>query len=86
MPCSTSAGYFADFQLGRDFGRGNNFDRTGSFVPWMVTANELPDAGKQLKIENRLNGGAHEDRGRCIRGLSYAAQFQRPFEPGGMAA
>src|SRR5207253_7097861 len=35
---------------------GKNFDRTGGFGPWMVTADELPDDGKGLKIESRLNG------------------------------
>jgi acylpyruvate hydrolase len=35
---------------------GKNFDRTGGFGPWMVTADTLPDAGKGLKIESRLNG------------------------------
>lgn len=35
---------------------GKNFDRTGGFGPWMVTADELPIAGKGLKIETRLNG------------------------------
>ena len=35
---------------------GKNFDRTGGVGPWMVTADELPDAGKGLKIESRLNG------------------------------
>jgi len=35
---------------------GKNFDRTGGFGPWMVTADELPAAGKGLKIESRLNG------------------------------
>jgi acylpyruvate hydrolase len=35
---------------------GKNFDRTGGFGPWMVTADELPSAGKGLKIESRLNG------------------------------
>jgi 2-keto-4-pentenoate hydratase/2-oxohepta-3-ene-1,7-dioic acid hydratase in catechol pathway len=35
---------------------GKNFDRTGGFGPWMVTADDLPDAGKGLKIESRLNG------------------------------
>src|SRR5437763_2018376 len=35
---------------------GKNFDRTGGFGPWMVTADELPDAGKCLKIESRLEG------------------------------
>lgn len=38
------------------WGMGKNFDRTGSYGPWMVTADELPRAGKGLKIESRLNG------------------------------
>lgn len=35
---------------------GKNFDRTGGFGPWMVSADELPSAGKGLKIQSRLNG------------------------------
>ena len=35
---------------------GKNFDQTGGFGPWMGTADELPEAGKGLKIETRLNG------------------------------
>jgi len=35
---------------------GKNFDRTGGFGPWMVSADELPDGGKGLKIQSRLNG------------------------------
>ena len=35
---------------------GKNFDRTGGFGPWMVSADELPEAGKGLKIQSRLNG------------------------------
>jgi len=35
---------------------GKNFDRSGSFGPWMVSADELPVGGKGLKIESRLNG------------------------------
>jgi len=38
------------------WGMGKNFDRTGSVGPWMVTADEVPRAGKGLKIETRLNG------------------------------
>ena len=37
-----------------DFGK--NFDRTGGFGPWMVSADELPAGGKGLKIQSRLNG------------------------------
>ena len=38
------------------WGMGKNFDSTGSYGPWMVTADDLPRAGKGLKIESRLNG------------------------------
>jgi 2-keto-4-pentenoate hydratase/2-oxohepta-3-ene-1,7-dioic acid hydratase in catechol pathway len=34
---------------------GKNFDRTGGFGPWLITADELPDAAKGLKIQSRLN-------------------------------
>jgi acylpyruvate hydrolase len=35
---------------------GKNFDRSGGLGPWMVTADALPELGKGLKIETRLNG------------------------------
>ncbi len=35
---------------------GKNFDRTGAFGHWMVTADELPPGGEGLKIQTRLNG------------------------------
>ena len=35
---------------------GKNFDDTGAFGPVFVTADELPEGGKGLKIETRLNG------------------------------
>jgi 2-keto-4-pentenoate hydratase/2-oxohepta-3-ene-1,7-dioic acid hydratase in catechol pathway len=35
---------------------GKNFDRSGSIGPWMVSADELPELGKGLKIQSRLNG------------------------------
>ena len=38
------------------WGMGKNFDRTGGFGPWMVTADELPPGGAGLKIQSRLNG------------------------------
>ncbi len=38
------------------WGMGKNFDRTGGFGPWMVSADELPPGGKGLKIVSRLNG------------------------------
>ncbi|SDG20008.1 fumarylacetoacetate hydrolase family protein [Epilithonimonas hungarica] len=35
---------------------GKNFDRTGSFGPYIVTADEIPDGAANLKLETRLNG------------------------------
>lgn len=35
---------------------GKNFDATGAFGPWMVTADALPAGATGLKIESRLNG------------------------------
>lgn len=34
---------------------GKNFDQSGSIGPWMVTADELPQGGKGLKIQSRVN-------------------------------
>lgn len=35
---------------------GKNFDRTGGFGPWIVTADDLPAGCDGLHIESRLNG------------------------------
>jgi acylpyruvate hydrolase len=35
---------------------GKNFDDTGAFGPWLVTADELPLGCEGLKLETRLNG------------------------------
>ena len=35
---------------------GKNFDHTGGFGPWLVSADELPAGAKGLRIECRLNG------------------------------
>lgn len=35
---------------------GKNFDDTGAFGPYAVTADELPDGAKGLKLQTRLNG------------------------------
>jgi 2-keto-4-pentenoate hydratase/2-oxohepta-3-ene-1,7-dioic acid hydratase in catechol pathway len=35
---------------------GKNFDRTGGFGPWLISADEVPPGGKGLKIQTRLNG------------------------------
>jgi 2-keto-4-pentenoate hydratase/2-oxohepta-3-ene-1,7-dioic acid hydratase in catechol pathway len=40
---------------------GKNFDRTGAFGPWLVTADEVPPGGKGLHIQTRLNGVVVQD-------------------------
>lgn len=35
---------------------GKNFDATGAFGPWLVTADSVPPGGSGLAIETRLNG------------------------------
>ncbi|RDI98654.1 FAA hydrolase family protein [Dyella solisilvae] len=35
---------------------GKNFDGTGAFGPWVVSADELPPGGVGLMLETRLNG------------------------------
>lgn len=61
---SAVAGYacFNDGTL-RDYQRrtaqwtiGKNFDGTGAFGPWIVSASDLPAGASGLKIESRLNG------------------------------
>ncbi len=40
---------------------GKNFDSTGGFGPWLVTADELPLGATGLRIQSRLNGQIMQD-------------------------
>jgi 2-keto-4-pentenoate hydratase/2-oxohepta-3-ene-1,7-dioic acid hydratase in catechol pathway len=40
---------------------GKNFDETGGFGPWIVTADELPAGAAGLNIQSRLNGKVMQD-------------------------
>lgn len=40
---------------------GKNFDSTGAFGPYLVTADELPPGGNGLHIQTRLNGAVVQD-------------------------
>lgn len=40
---------------------GKNFDSTGAFGPYLVTADELPPGAKGLHIQTRLNGATVQD-------------------------
>ena len=46
----------------RQFGLGKNFEKSGSFGPWMMTADEFGDPSKQ-KVLTRLNGILRQDCG-----------------------
>lgn len=50
-------GSIRDFQLHTpQWTIGKNFDGTGAFGPFLVTADELPPGAQELRIETRLNG------------------------------
>lgn len=40
---------------------GKNFDASGGFGPWLVTADELPPGATDLRIQCRLNGKVMQD-------------------------
>lgn len=48
-------------RLSAQWTAGKNFDGTGAFGPCIVTADELPEAAKGLKIQTRLNGNVMQD-------------------------
>jgi len=55
--CCGNEGSVREFQRKTtQWDMGKNFDRTGGFGPWLVTADELPPGAKGLKIESRLDG------------------------------
>jgi acylpyruvate hydrolase len=48
-----------DYQVkGAQWTVGKNFDGTGAFGPYLVTADEVPAGGKGLHLQTRLNGAA----------------------------
>jgi len=46
---------YRDFQFKHSLTVGKNFDASGAFGPWMVTADEIPDPAA-LELTTRLNG------------------------------
>jgi acylpyruvate hydrolase len=55
--CCGNEGSVREFQRKTtQWDMGKNFDRTGGFGPWLVSADELPPGARGLKIESRLNG------------------------------
>lgn len=66
---------------------GKNFDRTGSFGPDFVTADELPRGAHGLKIETRLNGETVQSSNTAemvfdVKGLISLISQAMTLEPG----
>lgn len=72
------------------FTPGKNFVATGGFGPWMVTADEIPDAQK-LAIQSRLNGQVMQSSNTELmtfnirKIIKYVTTFT-PLEPGDVIA
>jgi 2-keto-4-pentenoate hydratase/2-oxohepta-3-ene-1,7-dioic acid hydratase in catechol pathway len=55
-------GSIRDFQMhASQYTPGKNFDQSGAFGPWLVTADELGDPNACLKLQTRLNGNVMQD-------------------------
>jgi 2-keto-4-pentenoate hydratase/2-oxohepta-3-ene-1,7-dioic acid hydratase in catechol pathway len=66
---------------------GKNFDKTGGFGPELVTAEELPQGGKGLRLRTLLNGNVQQDAttGDMIFGVAKIIQLMSEcftLEPG----
>jgi 2-keto-4-pentenoate hydratase/2-oxohepta-3-ene-1,7-dioic acid hydratase in catechol pathway len=72
------------------FTPGKNFNATGGFGPWMVTADDIPDAQK-LAIQSRLNGQVMQSSNTDLmtfnirKIIKYVTTFT-PLEPGDVIA
>lgn len=72
------------------FTPGKNFNATGGFGPWMVTADEIPDA-QALEIQSRLNGQVMQKSNTELmtfnirKIIKYVTTFT-PLEPGDVIA
>jgi 2-keto-4-pentenoate hydratase/2-oxohepta-3-ene-1,7-dioic acid hydratase in catechol pathway len=72
------------------FTPGKNFNATGGFGPWMVTANDIPDP-QALKIESRLNGQVMQSSNTDLmtfnirKIIAYVTTFT-PLQPGDVIA
>ena len=60
----------------RQITSGKNFDRTGGFGPWMVTADEVPDP-QALELTTRLNGKVeqHANTGQMVFSVAQLIEY-----------
>ena len=69
---------------------GKNFERSGAFGPWLVTADEFRD-GQELHLTTRVNGEVRQDDTTAnlifsfARLIAYLSSFMR-LEPGDVIA
>ena len=54
---------------------GKNFDATGAFGPWLVSADELPAGGGGLHLQTRLNGAVVQDENTADMVFDVATQI-----------
>jgi len=54
---------------------GKNFDATGAFGPWLVTADELPPGAGGLHLQTRLNGEVVQDANTADMVFDVATQI-----------
>ncbi len=66
----------------RQITSGKNFDRTGGFGPWMVTADEVPDP-QALELTTRLNGKVeqHANTGQMVFPWPSSSSTALPGRP-----
>ncbi len=73
---------FRDFQFEHSLTAGKNFAASGSFGPWLVTADEIPDP-TQLELRTRLNGVEmqHARTDGMIFDIPYILAYVSGFTP-----
>jgi len=75
-------GCFRDIQFKHSLTAGKNFAASGSFGPWLVTADEIPDP-TQLMLHTRLNGNEvqHTKTDDLIFDIPYLISYISGFTP-----
>ena len=85
-------GSVRDYQRhSQQFTPGKNFHASGSFGPWLVTADEVPDPRK-LRLTTRLNGEVVQDESvgeLCFdvaQLIEYCSKWARAPDPGDVSS
>ncbi|KAF1066392.1 MAG: putative protein YisK [Pseudomonas citronellolis] len=61
--------------------QGKNFHRSGSFGPWIVTADEFPEGYANLRVQTRVNGETRQDdtTARLMFDFAYIIHYLSTF-------